>query len=264
MAIGFFLGSSAGFDWLMFFHALFGTFLIASGTSAHNQYVERDLDKLMFRTQKRPLPMHKITAAKAFGFSFALMIAGGVYLITQVNLVAAVASALTSVIYLGMYTPLKKVSFLNLYVGAIPGALPPLGGWAAATGNLSTIEPWLLFGVVFLWQVPHVTAIAWMYLDDYKRADFVMLPKNDASGIVSASISVFFAVLLLPLTYALVHFDMGGWITIVGAGLSAVYYLWRSIEFLLDRTHAKARNLLLASVIYLPLVWIVLFIERLV
>lgn len=255
MAIGFVVADVPYFDWLLFLNALLGTFLMVSGTSAFNQYVERDFDKLMLRTQKRPLPMHRIAPIHALWFSSVLIFAGVLYLMVTVNEVAALVSLCTTFIYLCMYTPLKRFSFLNLYVGAIPGALPPVGGWAAATGSVSDLAIWILFAIVFLWQVPHVTAIAWMYLDDYQGAGFCMLPSNDADGKWSSLISLMFSfpLVLLPTLFWM----MGGstWFFGLFGGLSALYYAYYALRFVQQRDKKRARALLISSVIYLPLVW---------
>lgn len=262
MSIGFVL-APIRIDWLIFLHTILGTFLTASGTSAFNQYVERDLDRRMLRTQTRPLPQDKIEPVKAVVFSTLLIVAGLFYLTYMVNSLAAMVSVATSIIYLALYTPLKKRSALNLYIGAIPGALPPVGGWAAATGSLDATLPWMLFLIVFFWQVPHVTSIAWLYHEDYQRADFVMLPKNDADGRISAMTSIFFNLLLLPLPFIIWTNGFGTLILLISGSLVGCYYLYSTILFYRDRSKDNARKLLITSIAYLPAVWIVLFVEYL-
>ncbi len=262
MGIGFLLGSTNGIDYATLLNAIIGTFLIASGTSAYNQYIERDLDKLMLRTKKRPLPMRRIGKANAFLFSTLLMIVGLTYLILTVNIVAGIVSALTSILYLGFYTPMKRVSFLNVFIGAIPGALPPVGGWAAATGNIGNPAVWILFGIVFLWQIPHVVAIAWLCNDDYERAGFHMLPRNDEKGTISSITVMACVILLLPVSAGLYYFHINGWLYLTGAILAALGFIIYGVKFTLDHSKTTAKQLMFASLIYLPVVWIAILLDR--
>ena len=262
MGIGFLLGSNGVFDYLNLFNAALGTFLIASGTSAFNQYIERDLDKLMHRTRKRPLPMHRIGNERAFLFATILMISGLSYLILTVNFVAGCISAATSILYLGAYTPLKRKSFLNIFIGAIPGALPPVGGWVAATGHLTDIGMWILFGIVFFWQIPHVVAIAWLCNDDYLRAGFHMLPNKDGNG-RKASLTVLISlVLLIPVSMLLYYFGDSGLIYLFGVVIAGLGFLFYGIPTLREVTKENARKLMFASLFYLPTVWIFILIDR--
>jgi len=263
MMIGFFMGSlSIGFNWITFLHVAFGTFLTASGTSAYNQYVERDLDKLMNRTSKRPLPTHKITAINAFLFSSGLILLGVAYLTLNVNPLAAAVSTLTSILYLGFYTPLKRKSFLNVFIGSIPGALPPVGGWVAATGSLNDIGMWLLFGIVFLWQIPHVIAIAWLCNEDYTKAGFVMLPKNDRNGSLSSYTSLISALLLISISFAIYFLSIAGLTFLIASTFAAIIFTVYAWKHLSEKQNLSARKLMFASLIYLPVVWISLFIDR--
>lgn len=265
MVIGYFMGSTysvIGFDFITFMHATVGTWLIASGTAAYNQYIERDLDKLMIRTQKRPLPIKRISKNHALIFSSILMAAGLLYLLIQVNLVAGFVSALTSILYLGIYTPLKRISAFNVAVGSIPGALPPVGGWAAATGSIDHPAAWILFAIVFFWQIPHVLSIAWLAKDDYEKAGFVMLPKDKLNGIIGIGSLVTCMVLLLPMGYLMQLTGASGWLFTIVATLSAIYFFYKSILFLQDKNKHTARQLLFASLLYLPVVWLFLFIDH--
>lgn len=265
MAVGFILGSaSSGFDYLTFINALIGTFLIASGTAAHNQFIERDLDRLMLRTRKRPLPMHRIGATNAFIFSSLLLVTGLTYLILTVNILAGLVSAVTALLYLGCYTPMKRVSFLNVFIGAIPGALPPVGGWVAASGSLSDAGMWILFGIVFLWQIPHVISIAWLCNEDYKRAGFHMLPKDDLTGNKVVVTILACLILLIPVSILLYTVHIGGIIYLAGSLLAAGGFLLYGIFFAMDRSKVMARKLMFASIIYLPAVWLSIFIDRLI
>jgi protoheme IX farnesyltransferase len=264
MTIGFLLGSTGGIDYFNLLNAMIGTFLIASGTSAYNQYIERDLDKLMLRTQKRPLPMHRVGSKNAFLFSTLLLISGLTYLILTVNLVAGIISALTSILYLGFYTPLKRISFLNVFIGAIPGALPPVGGWAATTGHIDYVGMWILFGIVFLWQIPHVVAIAWLCNEDYERAGFHMLPLKDKNGTISIITIMSCLLLLIPVSVTLYTFHISGIIYLIGAIVSGLGFLLYGTFFMNDRSKDNAKKLMFASLFYLPLVWIFILIDKLI
>lgn len=264
MMVGYVLGAGSSFSWLTMFHAVLGTILIASGTSAHNMYIERDLDKLMFRTSKRPLPMKRISPTAAFLFSATLIFAGLSYLIIQVNLTAALVSASTTALYLWAYTPMKRLSFVNVFVGAIPGALPPVGGWAAATGNLADLGMWLLFMIVFLWQIPHVTAIAWMYNEDYSRASFHMVPRNDENGAKLAWITFAVIILLFPVIVALYWAGISSWIFLIGGIPATFMYMKYGWAFVKSRERDKARALMFASLAYLPIVWLAIIVDRLI
>jgi protoheme IX farnesyltransferase len=263
MIIGFILGSGGSIDYMLLFHATFGTWLIASGTAAHNQFLEWRLDGKMKRTQKRPVPSSKISPRQSVFFSMVLMISGLIYLISVVNFVAGLVSLLTTLIYLGIYTPMKRVSVANVFIGAIPGALPPVGGWAAATGHLGSTGMWLLFGIVFLWQVPHVMAIAWVCKDDYTNAGFRMLPENDSKGLKATGLILSCLVALLPVSYGLFYIGMNSWLYLAGAFLSSLVFLYYGIIFAKERDKPSAKKLMFASFGYLPLVWAFVIIDLL-
>jgi heme o synthase len=263
MAIGFFLGSAGSVSFLTLFHALVGTFLIAGGTAAHNQFMERKLDKLMVRTSKRPLPMERIGDNQALFFSLGMILSGLLYLIFTVNLVAGLVSLATSFIYLVLYTPLKQVSFWNVPIGSIAGALPPVGGWAAATGTVSDPGVWLLFGIVFLWQMPHVLAIAWLCSEDYARAGFRMLPVGEHAGKVTAWISLFCLVMLFPVITGLHSLGLNGYLYLIPAAVATLWFTIEGIRFTIDQNKSTARKLMFASFFYLPAIWIFILIDRL-
>jgi protoheme IX farnesyltransferase len=246
------------------FHAAFGTWLIASGTAAHNQFLEWRLDGKMKRTQSRPVPASKITPTQSIYFSLALIFGGLIYLVSIVNLVAGLVSLATTLIYLGVYTPMKRVSAINVFIGAIPGALPPVGGWAAATGHLGSIGMWLLFGIVFLWQIPHVMAIAWLCKDDYSNAGFRMLPKNDPKGLKASVLIVSCLIALLPVSYGLFYIDMNSWLYLAGALLSGLVFLYYGIYFFIKRDRTSAKKLMFASFGYLPLIWVFVILDLLI
>jgi protoheme IX farnesyltransferase len=262
MLMGFIIGSQGNVDVLLMLHAILGTFLIASGTSAHNMFMERNLDGLMKRTEQRPLPQQRISAQNGMLFSLFLIFTGLAYLVVVVNPVAGLVSFATTLIYLAAYTPLKRISAFNILVGAVPGALPPVGGWAAASGNISDPGMWLLFGIVLLWQIPHVMAIAWKYKDDYHSAGFKMLPKNDTTGTKTAFYAIACTLLLFPVSFSIFQFNIGGMLFLsLSIGL-AVFYLWFGIKFAQERSLTNARKLMFASIAYLPLFWVVLFLDR--
>ncbi|SHE94799.1 protoheme IX farnesyltransferase [Fodinibius roseus] len=263
MLIGFILGSGSEVDYLLLLHAALGTWLIASGTAAHNQFLEWRLDGKMKRTQKRPVPSSKITPQQSVLFSMGLMVAGLIYLIAVVNYVAGLVSLLTTLIYLGIYTPMKRVSVINVFIGAIPGALPPVGGWAAATGHLGSTAMWILFGIVFLWQVPHVMAIAWVCKDDYTNAGFQMLPRNDPGGYKALALILPCLIALIPVSYGLYYVDMNSWLYLGGALASSVVFLYYGLLFARDRDKASAKKLMFASFGYLPAVWAFVILDLL-
>ena len=263
MMIGFVLGSGGQINYLMMLNAIIGTWLIASGTAAHNQFLEWRLDSKMKRTRERPVPSSKISPKASVFFSLSLILVGLLYLMLFVNYVAGVVSLLTTLIYLGIYTPMKRVSAVNVFIGAIPGALPPIGGWAAATGHIGSIGMWLLFGIVFLWQVPHVMAIAWLCKDDYSNAGFRMLPKNDADGYKATVLILTCLIALIPVSYGLYYVGLNSWIYLVGALISGIGFLYYGIIFAANRTKDAAKKLMFASFAYLPTVWAFVIIDLL-
>lgn len=264
MLIGFVLGSGSHIDYITLVHATLGTWLIASGTAAHNQFLEWRLDGKMKRTQKRPVPSSKISPRKSRFFSLGLIFGGLVYLFAAVNVVAGFVSLLTTLIYLGIYTPMKRVSYVNVFIGAIPGALPPVGGWAAATGHLGSLGMWLLFGIVFLWQIPHVMAIAWVCKDDYSNAGFQMLPKNDPNGLKAATLIMCCLLALLPVCYGLFYIDMNSWLYLIGSLISCIVFLYYGMLFFKERDIPSAKKLMFASFGYLPAVWAFVIIDLLI
>lgn len=264
MLIGFLMGSAGGVNMALMIHALLGTYLIASGTAAHNMFLERGFDGLMRRTNKRPLPDSRIQPRNGFIFSMGLILAGLIYLFLMVNAAAGWVSLATTVIYLFAYTPLKRISALNVFIGAIPGALPVVGGWAAATGTIFEHGMWILFGIIYCWQIPHVMAIAWVCKNDYDHAGFKMLPKNDPQGIKAVLWILLPLLALIPTVYKLYVMDLVGWIYLAGALLTTLAFLWYGIRFSISRDVQTARALMFASFAYLPLIWIFIFVDWMV
>jgi heme o synthase len=251
-AVGFYLAAESPVDYIALFHVVFGTAAAAAGAAALNQWWERRLDGLMHRTRTRPVPAGRMRPLEAFVLGAVLSIFGVVYLAVACNILSAALAAITIVVYIFAYTPLKRTSTANTAVGAIPGAIPPMIGWAAARG---TIDPgaWSLFVILVLWQLPHFFAIAWMYRDDYSRAGFRMISNDDRTGERSASQSVFFCILLLVIAglpaslgvvtmlYVPVELALGG------------LFIAVAMRFLRLRTPASARLLFIGSIVYLPL-----------
>lgn len=261
MLIGFIMGTTGGMDYILMIHALLGTYLIASGTAAHNMFLERGLDGLMHRTSKRPLPASKITTKNSLIFSTVLIFSGLAYLLTFVNLAAGLVSLATTIIYLFAYTPLKRISALNVFVGAVPGALPVVGGWAAVSGTILEHGMWILFGIVFCWQVPHVVAIAWVCRKDYEHAGFKMLPKNDPYGIKASAWVILPILILFPTVYKLYVMDLVNWLYLSGSLLTTAAFLYYGIKFALQRNIPTAKGVMFFSFAYLPLVWIFIFLD---
>ena len=250
--VGFYLGETASINYLLMFHALFGTALVASGAAALNQFLEREHDAKMRRTASRPLPSGRLQPATAAIFGGACSVVGLIYLAVLVNPLTSVIGAVTSVSYLFIYTPLKRVTWTNTLVGAIPGALPPLMGWTAARNELSG-EGWALFAILAFWQIPHFMAIAWLYREEYAKAGFVMLPNVDANGSRTAQHSVSNTIALLLASLCPFAFGLNGKIYLVAALVLGLGYLFCAIRFARQLTAQRARQLFLASIIYLPL-----------
>jgi protoheme IX farnesyltransferase len=250
--VGFYLGWHGAMNYVLMFNALAATALVAAGASALNQLLEREYDSKMRRTQSRPLPSGRLQPTTVAIFGGVTSVAGLVYLALAVNLLTSVLGAVTLVSYLFIYTPLKRVTWLNTMIGAVPGALPPLMGWTAARGELSG-EGWALFAILFFWQLPHFFAIAWIYRDEYARAGFKMLPAVDPEGRRTAQQAVSNTLALLAVSLCPFVFKMAGTTYLVGAILLGAGFLWCAIQFSRYLTLARARQLFFASIIYLPL-----------
>lgn len=249
---GFLAGTPAGkFDLWLLVATVLGTALSAAGASALNQWWERDLDALMRRTKDRPLPAGRIHPVDALLIGIVFSLAGIGSLAFFVNALTAALAALTIGIYLLIYTPMKTLSPLNTLVGAVPGALPPLLGWTAATDQIGA-GGLFLFAVLWFWQMPHFLAISWMYREDYKRGGFVMLSARDADGILSARQAVVYTVYLLCLSVLPVVYGTVQLWFLAAALLAGGGFLFGAVKFLRLRTHTAARNLFLWSIIYLP------------
>jgi len=259
---GMYIAAPDGIALSILVHALVGTALVAGGASALNQVWEGETDGLMRRTRLRPIPSQRLRVSDGAWFGTALSAAGLIELTWKVNPLASTVAAATLVSYVFVYTPLKKRTPLATLVGAVPGALPPVIGWAAATGTIS-IPAVVLFGIVFLWQMPHFLAIAWMYRDDYERAGIPLLPVLEPDGRRTGQQALLYAAALWPVSLlpAVIHIADAPYIivaTFLGFGLIAL-----SALFARERTTKTARNLFLYSIIYLPLIWTALVVDRL-
>jgi len=259
-AAGFALGSRGSLDYVGLLSALFGIGLLSSGIATLNQYAERDLDGLMRRTATRPLPAGKIAPWEALAFGAAITIAAEAYLLVFVNPLTALLGLSVIAGYLFAYTPLKTRTTLSTWVGAFPGAVPPLIGWTAARGSIS-LEGWVLFAILFLWQFPHFLAIAWMYREDYSRAGILMLPVVEPDGRVTAQQIVIYTLMLLPVSLLPVALGMSGRIYLYGAIVLGLLFLYSSLRAAFSMSRQQARRLLLASVLYLPLLFILMVLN---
>lgn len=259
---GAFLAAGAALDPLVLFHAVFGTALVASGASALNQFIERNSDGRMRRTESRPLPAGRLQPIEVVLFGSFLAFVGLLYLIVTLRQVAApLVAAVTFIAYVFIYTPLKRKTSLNTLIGAVPGALPPVIGWAAVTGTLD--EPaWILFSIVFLWQVPHFLAIAWIYREDYSRAGLQMLPCLDPEGCLTSRQMILYTVTLIAVSLLPAWINIAGPIYLVGALALGLYFLARTADFARSCSMTNARRVLRASLVYLPCLLALLLLDR--
>lgn len=255
--VGFYLGSKGACNYAALFHAVFGTSLAAGGAAALNQWWERRLDALMHRTRSRPLPAGRMTPQYAAVVGTLLSCAGLAYLIAMSNVLSAALAAATIGIYIFAYTPLKRVDPVNTLVGAIPGALPPMIGWAAARNELGA-GAWSLFAILFFWQMPHFFAIAWRYREDYSRAGFRMVSSGDEDAARSGSQSILFAMFLLMVAGIPAFLEMVHPIYLVVELALTGWFIAAAMRFHRQQTAAAARKLFLTSIIYLPLLLLAL------
>jgi protoheme IX farnesyltransferase len=261
---GFYLARPAGwrnFPFWLSINALLGTLLVASGTGTLNQYLERGFDAQMRRTARRPLAAGRLKSAAVLWFGIALSVVGSVYLAVAVNVLASLLAMATLLAYLFFYTPLKRKTPLCTLVGAFPGAMPPLIGWAAASGKLN-FEAWTLYAVLFLWQFPHFMAIAWMYREDYARAGYLVLPPDESVRARLVNLQTMLPLLaLMPLS--LLPGSLGeAKFYLIGALLLAAGFFYCAAQFVLRRSNSAARRLLAASIIYLPALFGVMVLAR--
>jgi protoheme IX farnesyltransferase len=257
--VGFYLGcgnEARPLSVISLFNTLLGTLLVASGTGTLNQYIEREFDAQMRRTAQRPAAAGRLKMPAVLAFGIALAVAGSSYLAIAVNPLSSVLAILTLFTYLFLYTPLKRKTPLCVLVGAFPGAMPPLIGWAAACGRLNS-EAWTLYAILFLWQFPHFMAIAWMYREDYDRAGYLVLPKGKArvpfvtlETLLPLLVLVAISMVQFPTRHAVIFYCAGA--------LLDLGFLYFGSEFVLQRSRAAARRLLAASIVYLPLLFVLI------
>lgn len=258
---GFYLATNYTFNFWLFFHTAIGTLLVGGGAGALNQYIERSYDALMKRTERRPLPSGRLQPLEVLFFGIGISIIGIVQLSVFVNMLTGFLAVLTWTTYLFLYTPLKRVTPMSTIIGGIPGALPPMMGWTAVRGEIS-LEAWILFAILFCWQMPHFFSLAWMYRKDYARAGFKILTVTDPSGIKTSKQIVWFAAALLPVSIAPAFLGMTGSLSSIGALILGIGFLALGIILFRSSGHDDfdaigkvnfySRRMFFASLIYLP------------
>jgi heme o synthase len=248
------LGVDGGSSPLALVHTLVGTGLVAGGASALNQVWERESDKLMRRTRGRPLPDSRMDPSHARLFGWTLSLLGLTQLAVFVNVLTATVALATLASYVWFYTPLKFLTSLSTIAGALPGALPAMIGWTAATNSVSR-EGWILFGIVFMWQMPHFLAIAWMYRDEYARAGIPLLPVIEPDGRSTGRQAVLYTAGLVPLTLLPTLVGLASPYYLAGAVVLGAILMVLSLEFAFTRSTDAARRLFLGSILYLPILW---------
>ncbi|UCC71180.1 MAG: protoheme IX farnesyltransferase [Gemmatimonadota bacterium] len=259
--VGFYLAASGSLDWVLLVHTLLGTGLLAAGTNALNQWAERRADAEMKRTSKRPLPAGRLRSSTALVFSAGISVGGALYLVALVNPLTAVLGAASLLIYIFAYTPLKRRSWLCTVVGAVPGAIPPMMGCTAVTGRLDSLA-WVLFGIVFLWQMPHFFAIGWLYKQDYARAGFPILPVIDDEGKRTSRQIILYTLALVAVSLLTTVMGLTGAIYFFGALTLGLAFLALGVALAASRTGLNARRLFLGSVLYLPVLLILMVVDK--
>jgi len=248
-------------SWLILFYLILGTWATSAGAAVLNQVIERRHDAKMTRTKNRPIVIGKIAPMNALIFGAFLSFGGCVLLYYLINPLTAFISVATILLYILIYTPSKRISTWNTIIGSIPGALPPVGGWVAATGSLAP-PAWILFGILFCWQMPHFLAIAIIYAADYEKGGFKMLPTIYPESKRTSYVILFFTVALLITSLGLYILKVGGIVYAVGAALLGVAFFMVALKVIMESNKKNARRLMLASIIYLPLLLIIILIER--
>ncbi len=259
--VGFLMGSFHSFDGLRVLSTLMGAAFVGGGANALNQWWEREADALMHRTQSRPLPAGRLLPIEALVFGLVASGAGVLMLGMFVNPLASLLALITLGVYVLLYTPLKRRTCLCTLIGAIPGAIPPMIGWVAARGHLS-LEAWILFAILFFWQLPHFLAIAWLYRDEYARAGFQMLPVVEPDGASTVRQMMVYSVALFPTTLLPAALGMAGWVYVVGAVVVSGWFLRTVILMARGRSGALANRVFLASVGYLPILLCLMVVDK--
>ena len=262
-ALGYFIGGNGISNYQHFILTLFGSCMISSGAGALNHFAESESDKVMYRTSLRPIPAGIISSKNAMIFGVALILIGSALLYSFINPLTCVLALITALMYLFVYTPLKKLTWLNTSIGAIPGSLPPIGGWVASTGSLDP-EAWILFAILFLWQHPHFYAIALMFKDDYKKAGLKMLPVEEPDGARTNRQIIWHALLLIPVSVMPVYIKLLGMIYFWAALFLGVGYLLSGFMLAKQYSVNNARLVLKVSVFYLPILFLTIMVDKLV
>ena len=262
-ALGYFIGGNGISNYQHFILTLFGSCMISSGAGALNHFAESESDKVMYRTSLRPIPAGIISSKNAMIFGVALILIGRALLYSFINPLTCVLALITALMYLFVYTPLKKLTWLNTSIGAIPGSLPPIGGWVASTGSLDP-EAWILFAILFLWQHPHFYAIALMFKDDYKKAGLKMLPVEEPDGARTNRQIIWHALLLIPVSVMPVYIKLLGMIYFWAALFLGVGYLLSGFMLAKQYSVNNARLVLKVSVFYLPILFLTIMVDKLV
>ena len=262
-ALGYFIGGNGISNYQHFILTLLGSCMISSGSGALNHFAEAESDKIMFRTSLRPIPAGIISSENAMIFGVALILIGSSLLYSFINPLTCVLALITALMYLFVYTPLKKLTWLNTSIGAIPGSLPPIGGWVAATGALEP-EAWILFAILFLWQHPHFYAIALMFKDDYKKAGLKMLPVEEPDGARTNRQIIWHALLLIPVSVMPVYVNLLGMIYFWAALILGIGYLFSGFILAKQYSVTNARLVLKVSVLYLPILFLTIMVDKLV
>ena len=261
-ALGYFMGGNGISNYQHFILTLLGSCLISSGSGALNHFAEAESDKIMYRTNLRPIPAGIILPENAMIFGVALIFIGSGILYFFINTLTCVLALITALMYLFIYTPLKKLTWLNTPIGAIPGAIPPIGGWVAATGSLDP-EAWILFAILFLWQHPHFYAIALMFKDDYKKAGLKMLPVVEPNGSRTNRQIIWHALLLIPVSVMPVYINLLGMIYFWAALILGIGYLLSGFILAKQYSVNNARLVLKVSVFYLPILFLTIMVDKL-
>ena len=262
-ALGYYLGAHSVLRLDILAWTIIGSALVSSGTGALNHYAEEGTDRLMNRTRSRPIPTGLISPKHTMQFGMILILIGSVVLYAKVNQLIVILALITTLLYLFIYTPLKRITWLNTSIGAIPGSLPPVGGWVAATGTLDP-EAWVLFAILFFWQHPHFFAIAFMCKDDYERAELKMLPVMETDGRRTNRQIIWHSLLLIPVSIMPFHMDLLGPVYLCGAIILGILYLLSGMPLIKNYSIKNARLLLRASVIYLPALFIIMILDSII
>lgn len=257
---GYLLGLDGNIDWSVLIGLMLGTGLTAGGSGALNHVVEHRHDALMERTKDRPIPSGRLSQMNGAIYGIALLLLGTLVLFLTTNALTAGLAFTTGLLYVLVYTPMKRKTALNTFVGAIPGALPILGGYTAATGVLGTMG-WAVFAILFLWQLPHFYALAWMLREDYEKGGFVMLPSLDASGKSTATHALVATVLLAIAGIVPTLLGVSGWLYLIGMAVVGIVFLIPAISFLKERTYDRAKKLMFASIVYVPVFFALVVID---